>query len=207
MGLTKRADGSGEAKVLVATPLQEAPNDCSPDGDYLIYQVTDPKTGLDLWYMKLNPDGNNDEAMPYLQTRFQERQAKFSPDGRFVAYGSDESGRYEIYVRRFPDESGKFKVSRNGGTQPRWSHDGRELFYVEGDRLMAVEVTTNPDFSAGAMTQLFASPGLAGGSMANYDVSEDAKLFVLGDPLDAVRASAIRVVQNWYEEFRKRAQD
>ena len=204
---TKPADGSGEAKALVATPLPEAPNDYSRDGHYLIYQVTDPKTELDIWYMKLNQKGDSNKAVPYLQTRFQERQAKFSPDGRFVAYGSDESGRYEIYVRRFPEGSGKFKVSRNGGTQPRWSRDGRELFYVEGNRLIAVEVATKPDFSAASMEQLFSSPGLVGGSMANYDVSVDGKSFVLVEPVEAVQAPAVRVVQNWFAEFRDREQD
>ena len=121
----------GESKALVATPLYESPEDWSPDGKYLVYGVDSPETGGDLWYLKPGEGGDGFEAVPYLQTRFQERQAKFSPDGRFLAYCSDESGEYEVYVRTFPDGGGKQKVSRNGGTQPRWSRDGTELFYVE----------------------------------------------------------------------------
>ena len=197
----KRADGSGESKALVATPLYESPEDWSPDGKHLVYRVDSPETGGDLWYLKSGEGSDGFEAVPYLQTRFQERQAKFSPDGRFLAYCSDESGEYEVYVRTFPDGGGKQKVSRNGATQPRWSRDGTELFYVEGDTLVAVSVTLAPTFAAKSVTRLFRSLSLVGGSTPNYDVSADGTQFVLAEPVGGTRAPAIRVVQNWFAEF------
>ena len=137
----KSADGSGEAQAVVSTPLDEWPSDWSPDGDYLLYQTRESETRLDVWYSKLNGENSGEEKVPFLQTPFDEKAAQFSPDGRFVAYSSNESGRFEIYVRPFPEGTGKWQVSRNGGNHPRWAKDGGELFYVSGDKLISVPVT------------------------------------------------------------------
>ena len=203
------ADGTGEPALLVDNPLDEIPNDWSPDGKYLLYSVNGEETAWDLWYLKRKEDGSGFEPVPFLQTSFSERAAKFSPDGRFVAYVSDESGRNEVYVRPFPGGDGKWQVSGNGGTQVRWSKDGKELFYVERDTLMAVAVATTPSFTSGAVTRLFQDADLLGVEAPRYDVSGDGRRFVLREPVAGTeeKPPSIHIVQNWYEEFRDREQD
>ena len=159
--------------------------------------------------MERNGEGGDWEPHPYLQTPYGEHLAKLSPDGRFLVYRSNESGRNEIYVRPFPEGGARTAVSTNGGEQPRWSRDGKEIFYVEGTTLVAVEVSTSPDFSVGSVTRLFEHRVLArqsGWPVAQYDVSTDGRRFLFAAPGDeeAEQEVKIRVVQNWYEEFRGR---
>ena len=203
------ADGTGEPALLVDNPLDEIPNDWSLDGKYLLYSVNGEETAWDLWYLKRKEDRSGFEPVPFLQTSFSERASKFSPDGRFVAYVSDESGRNEVYVRPFPGGDGKWQVSGNGGTQPRWSQDGKELFYVERDTLMAVAVATTPSFTSGAVTRLFQDAYLLGLDAPRYDVSGDGRRFVLREPVAGAeeKPPSIHIVQNWYEEFRNREQE
>ncbi len=147
-----------------------------------------------------------------MQTPFNEQAAKFSPDGRYVAYVSNESGQFEVYVQPFPEGGRKVTVSSNGGTKVRWSRDGKELFYVEGQTLVAVPVSSgSSSFSVGSATRLFELPSLRpGANSAPYDVSADGQRFILaesvGEGADA-REPSIRVVLNWFEEFRDREQD
>ena len=107
----------------------------------------------DLWLFPMHGDG---KPAPYLQSPFKEYNAQFSPDGRWMAYTSDESGRFEVYVQPFPGPGGKWQISTEGGDQPVWAHNGRELFYREENKMMAVEVTTRPAFSARIPALLFA---------------------------------------------------
>ena len=204
----RQADGSGEKKVLASTSLDEVSSDWSHDGKYLLYQLNDPETGADLWYLKRNEDGSGWEPHPFLQTPFSERTPRLSPDGRYVAYVSTESGQDEVYVQPFPEGGGKVTVSNNGGTKVRWSRDGRELFYVEGQTLVAVSVSSGSSFSVGSATRLFEHPGLRPGfAYPPYDVSADGQLFILAEPVGEVVDTpepSIRIVQNWYEEFRAR---
>ncbi len=207
----RQADGSGEEKVLAATPRPEYLSDWSRDGKYLLYHLNDPKTGPDLWYLESNEDGSGWEPHPFLQTPSNELVPRFSPDGRYVAYVSDESGQFEVYVQPFPEGGRKVTVSSNGGTKVRWSRDGKELFYVEGQTLVAVSVSSGSSFSVGSATRLFEHPGLGPGiNYAPYDVSADGQRFILAEPVeqgaDAPEPS-IRVVMNWYEEFRGREQN
>ena len=160
----RQADGSGEEKVLVRTPRRELLSDWSRDGKYLLYITNDPETGYDLWYLERNEDGSGWKPHPFLQTSFSELTAKFSPDGRYVAYVSNESGQYEVYVQPFPEGGRKVTVSSNGGRKMRWSRDGKELFYVEGETLVAVSVSSGSSFSVGSATRLFEHPGLRSGS-------------------------------------------
>lgn len=202
----KSVDGIGEAKALLAMPLWEGPTSWSQDGKYLVANVTDPKTGEgDIWYLERQADGSFSDAVPYLQGAFYEGAGQLSPDGRHLAYVSNSSGQPEVYVQRFPEGGGTRQVSTNGGTQPRWSEVGSELFYVRGDALMVVSVTTDPTFSAGTVRELFSNPNLAWEwRLPTYDVSADGKRFVLAETLGE---PVIRVVENWYEEFRNREQD
>ena len=130
-----------------------------------------------------------------------------SPDGHFLAYCSNASGESQVYVTPFPSGDGQYQVSERAGCQPRWSHDGGELFYVEGQTLMAVEVATSPSFTPLSKTALFSDPNLynASSRAVNYDVSPDGR-FVMTEPADTENQEQpkIRVVQNWYEEFRDR---
>jgi hypothetical protein len=146
--------------------------------------------------------------MPFLESSFNQHSGQLSPDGRFLAFCSDESGRYEVWVRPFPEGGGKWRVSARGGITPRWSHDGKELFYLEGYTLMAAPVSTTTGFSVGAVVELFQDASLGQGS-AGYDVSADGKRFLLVEQVQdgETKAPAIRIVQNWFEEFRDRQRD
>ena len=172
--------------------------------------LLETETRRNIWYLK--PDGDGFEPTVFLSTPANEATAKFSPDGRYLAYASDESGRVEVYVRPFPEGSGKWQVSVNGGMHPRWRHDGRKLFYVEESTLMAVSVSTEQGFVLGQPERLFESEDLGtrnSYSAPRYDVSADGQRFLTLAPVDDEDAPppVIRVVQNWYEEFRDREQD
>ena len=205
----RRADGSGEETVPAATPHDEYLSDWSRDGKYLLYQLLDPESRGDLWYLERKEDGSGWEPHAFLQTSFRERAPKLSPDGRFVAYVSNESGQDEVYVLPFPEGDTRTTVSNNGGRQPRWSRDGQELFYVEGGTLMAVPVEASPKFSVGSVTKLFEHPSLAAGLyIAQYDVSADGERFLLAEPVGVeTQEPAIRIVENWFTELKDRQQD
>ena len=202
----RAVDGSGTAEALTANPFKEGPGDWSTDGRFLVFDRVHPEDGDDIWYLKRKDDGQGFEEIPFLQTPFAELNPKLSPDGRFIAYQSDESGRFEIYVKPFPEGDDKWPVSRNGGDDPRWSQDGKELFYVEGATLVSVAVVTDPAFSAGEATSLFSAPSLQNGGYPNYDVSSDGRRFLLVENVE-VEPLRIHVVQDWYEEFRDHEQD
>ena len=208
--LVKPADGSGEAQPLVSTEAREDICDWSADGTRILYEVRDPKTGSDLWHLERKPDGSGYESHPLLQTPFDEQAARFSPDGRFVAYCSNESGEVGVYVRPFPQGGARWQVSSGEGRQPRWRRDGQEIFYVEGDTMIAVSVSTRPGFSVGKAARWFQNPNLPfpAGFAIRYDVSPDGERFVLREPVEEGGIQpAIRVVLNWFEEFRGRDQD
>jgi Tol biopolymer transport system component/aminoglycoside phosphotransferase (APT) family kinase protein len=201
--LARPLRGDGPVRSVIATPAIEGLPAPSPDGRYLVYEVLDPQAKRDVWYRPLTRNGVG-EATALTHTPFNESNPTVSPDGRFIAYASDETGRDEIYVRSFPNGDGKWRVSNNGGQTPRWRHDGRELFYVEGQQLTAVGVTTRPTFSAGKTTSLFSNPMLASASRA-YDVTPDGQRFIVRERPPDERPLAIHVVHHWFEEFRTKA--
>jgi uroporphyrinogen decarboxylase len=137
-------------------------------------------------------------------TESDEGEPDFSPDGRFVVYTSDESGRREVHIRRFPDGGGKVQVSTNGGGQPRWRGRGTELFYVEGETLMAVPVTVAPQLRVGQARRLFEHAGIARWPGQQYDVSADGARFVLIETVGGPPRPFAGVVQNWFAPFRDR---
>ena len=146
------------------------------------------------------------EPKEFLATTFGEREARFSPDGRYLAYTSDETDRYEVWVRRFPDDGGKWQISTDGGGQPSWSADGKELFYVASGTLMAVSVSLEDGFARGQAQPLFthSSFGMMTNPRQTYVAAIDGERFlVLETPADSMKP-ALRIVQNWYEEFRDR---
>ena len=147
------------------------------------------------------------EAQPFLQTPFEEGGAVFSPDGRWLAYVSNESGRYEIYVQPFPGPGGKWQISTEGGREPVWARNGRELFYRNSNQMMAVEITTEPTFSAGSPRLLFEGAFMSGTVfLPYYDVTPDGQRFVMLKPVESETSAPtqINVVLNWFEELKQR---
>ena len=209
------ADGTGEAELLVSSDGAKHPSSWTPDGKYLVYQGnavetgTDTQTGTDIWYLERKTQGDGFDAHPFLETRFFEGSARLSPDGLFVAYISDESGQNNVYVRSFPDGAGKLQISPQGGIQARWAKDGTELFYVEGDMLMAVSVSTQNGFEAGSPKPVFRYSGFGVQSATSFDISTDGQRFLVIESVgeEAEEQQSIHVVENWYEEFRNREQD
>lgn len=202
----RAADGTGDATALVATDAIERPYGWSNDGKYLIY-VLQAGGRTDVWYLERKTAGDGFEPYPFLTTPSSENAPSLSPDGRFLAYCTDQSGTDQVNVRQFPSGGGQWQVSSSGGCQPRWSADGRELFYVRGDTLHAVELVTDPVFKPISTKQLFSDPRLAVGSsdQVSYDVSADGR-FVLTDLTETAEEQppSIRVVENWYQGFRDR---
>jgi serine/threonine protein kinase/Tol biopolymer transport system component len=197
--VSKRSSGSGEAKLLVSTPLTEAAPDWSPDARFLIYMAGSREIKSHLLYRERHGDGSLGEPVVFVKSDFNARDPRFSPDGRFVAYVSDESGRNEVYVRDFPKGAARWQISGNGGTGPRWKRDGGEIFYVEGRKLMSVGVSTRPGFVPGAPVTLFERRMF---QATGYDAAPDGKRFILLDRLEGEPPLSIHVVHNWFEEFR-----
>ena len=137
----KRANGASGEEILLASNQSARANDWSPDGRFMVYSTVDAETGSDLWLLPLSGDA---KPIPYLQTKFNENHAQISPDGRFLAYESNESGSTEVYVRTFPDPAGgKWKISTQYGGRPRWSKSGREIYFMGISRQLNIaEVKT-----------------------------------------------------------------
>jgi Tol biopolymer transport system component len=208
----KPSSGSGNEELLLDNLASSMPGAWTPDGRRLIYQSNDQKdarTGFDLWTLPLPPANAKPEI--YLQTPSAERQPQFSPDGRWVAYISNESvpSQYQVYVQPFPPGGGKFQISTGaGGTEPRWRRDGKEIFYLAADgKLMAVEVKTTPRFESGAPQVLFDAHATFAANLASmaanfkYDVASDGKRFLVeGVYIPAQQhatAPPITVLMNW----------
>jgi eukaryotic-like serine/threonine-protein kinase len=191
----------GSEEPLLSTPDVKFPMDWSRDGKLLLYNVLDPQRGADIWALPLNGDRKPFEVV---RTDFNERLPQFSPDGKWIAYESDKTGRFEIYVQRFPGPGGDLSVSAGGGTQVRWNPTGKELFYVDADdRLMAVPLGFSSDgvsVEPGPPRPLFATN--VGSSAFNnnrqqYMVSPDGQSFVMNSVSEETLAAPITVILNW----------
>jgi eukaryotic-like serine/threonine-protein kinase len=202
----KLASGAGDERLLLtSTAGNKYATSSSQDGRFLLYTAEDPETKSDLWVLPLQGDR---KPIPFLRTRFNESSGQFSPDGRWIAYTSDESGSDESYVREFSsgsaqgswDAGGKWLISKGGGTDPRWRGDGKELFYVAPDgKLMSVDISAKPIFKAGAPRPLFQlPPGFIGG-----DVTADGRRFLIGVPVAESASVPFTVVVNWQTILKK----
>ena len=199
--------GGGEELLLASSGNSLSPGAWSPDGRFLMYSDRSPVTALDQWVLPL------DKKQPptvFLNSKFEERSPQFSPpDGRWVAYMSDETGRFEIYLRPFPGLGGQFQVSTTGGIAPRWRKDGKELYYIAPDsKLMAVSiVTTGPAPERGEPMALFRPHIVYGGTVTpgvqqQYDVAPDGRFLINVTPGDAV-TPPITVIQHWQAGIKK----
>jgi hypothetical protein len=196
------ADGSGSLERLTTNENTHAPVSWSPDGQLLAFFEVNPTTGYDIWVLRLG----DRKAQPFLRTPFNESVPQFSPDGRWLAYLSDESGRYEIYVQPYPGPGAKWQISTEGGTEPLWNRSGRELFYRNGDKMMAVDIATQPGFTAGKPRMLFEGQYLpTPATFPNYDVAPDGQRFLMLKPSEqtASAPTQINVVLNWTEELKR----
>jgi Tol biopolymer transport system component len=201
------ADGRDVEERLTASPHQKVPITVSPDGAWLAYFDVDPVSLTDIWLLDLSkvtpgsaPSSAN--ARPFVKTAAAESYAAFSPDGKWMAYQSNESGRFEIYMRSFPDGERVFRVTADGGISPLWSPDGKDLFYRGlNNQMMAVQVTPGGSFTGGTPRALFNAVTYE----SNYGISPDGKRFLMM-PLIATELSATRVniVLNFLTELRQR---
>ena len=199
----KAADGSGtKIEVLKAKGDNNAvwPSSISPDGRYLIFARLVASAGGDIGVLPLTGEG---QAEFVIDTPFEERHPALSPDGRWLAYTSDESGRIEVYVQPFPDLDGKWQLSTEGGTEPVWSPKGHELFYRNGDKMMAVGYEADPTFSPSRPLLLFEGTYLSNPWDANYSVTPDGQRFVMIQVEQQQGRNQINVVLNWFEELKR----
>ncbi len=196
----RRSDLSGAEVPFLETPGDKVLNDWSPDGQSILFTTpNNPKTGADIWYVALSGDR---KPLPFVVTPFLERAGQFSPDGRWVAYQSNETGPYEVYIRSFPGPGGQQQVSPSGGIQARWRSDGRELYYIAPDgKLMAVPITMRGTaIQPGTPVALFQTRIWGGGTNATlghqYDVSPDGR-FLLNNAVEDVAMAPITLLLNW----------
>ena len=200
---SKSADGSGLAEILLETGSTLNAHSWSPDGEVLAYYDLDEVQNRDIWTLSLVGER---EPQPFVVTDFNERSPSFSPDGRWVAYASDESGQDEIYVRPYPGPGGKVTVSTAGGREPVWCSAGGELFYRSGDRMVAVPIETGEALEVGAPDTLFEGQYITdratrSGSQS-YDVTRDCERFLMISATEPA-ITGLRVVLNWTEELKQ----
>jgi Tol biopolymer transport system component len=194
----RAANGAGQDALLSKSDYLKFPTDWSRDGRFIIYRETNPKTKYDVWVLPVGPKTEALSPFPILQTEANEAAATLSPDGRWMAYSSDESGRYEVYVRSFPGGGGLRQVSTGGGIGPLWRRDGKELFYHAADgKLMAASVKGGASFEAGMPAPLFEFR--AGGNIVTpyYDVTRDGQKFLLSTIVETVPNAPLTVWVNW----------
>jgi Tol biopolymer transport system component len=205
------ADGSGGLERLTSSENIHVPFSWSLDGRRLAYVEVTPATGYDIWVLRMGDpsagSGQVRKAQPFLRTPFTESAPRFSPDGRWLAYVSDESGPLEIYVQPYPGPGGKWQVSTEGGNEPVWNPSGRELFYRSGDKMMALDIATQPSFAAGKPRVLFEGQyARTLFTIPSYDVSPDGQRFLMLKPTEQEQSAPtqINVVLNWFEELKQK---
>jgi eukaryotic-like serine/threonine-protein kinase len=194
----KNSDGAQEEKSVLQDDIDKFPNDWSRDGKYILYTRQ-----TDLWFENLPKL----EKSLFLKAPSLLRNGQFSPDGKWVAYASNETGKWEIYVTSFPEPRGKWQVSVGGGEQPRWRSDGRELFYLSADsKMMAVPVTTGANFEARTPVALFqAAPRqpIPIFDLFVYDVSRDGQRFLINTQVKQAESAPMSIVLNWTAKLNK----
>ena len=202
----EKAAGGGEPEKLLAPVGTAFPTDWSPDGQFILYH-TSIDVATHSYDVMILPYPKGTKPIPVVQTEFNEVDGRFSPDGRWIAYASDESGQMEVYVQPYPRPGGRWRVSTNGGLEPHWRRDGKELFYLALDRrLMAVPIaSTGSTFESGAPQALFEThtPSASPGYRINYDVTADGQRFLVNTALSAGASTSVTVVLNWTALLKK----
>jgi len=197
------AGGGNEEPVLdeaasraagMQSTVNLAPSDWSTDGQYILFSAPSQGSGFDLWLLRLA----DRRPVNFLSLPSDQMHGNFSPNGQLVAYSSDESGRFEVYVETFPRSEWKQKVSINGGFEPRWRHDGREIYYLSEDqKLMAVSVASDRAFGVPKLLFQTRAPSGAKAFRTNYVPSLDGQRFLINAQTEEPAAIHITVVLNW----------
>jgi Tol biopolymer transport system component len=199
----KSTDGSGTEEPVLTTANDKYPLSISSDGKTLLFSTSDPVTLQDLWVTAL---AETKSAKPFIATQFSESSGRISPDGRWVAYQSNESAQTEIYVTGFPNGEGRVQVSTDGGSEPVWSRNGKELFYRKEKKLIAVPVQNGNTFTMGPPQVLFESTFATNSAFGSplYDVSPDGqKFYFIQDATKDNREPRLNLILNWPEELKR----
>ena len=194
------SDPEGES-LIPSQDGPQSPTDWSPDGQFIIYGDLFSKTKVDLYIL---PMSGERKPLPFARTPFMEGQGRFSPDGRWIAYTSTESGKTEVYVQRFQGNGERVQVSTAGGTSPRWRGDGRELFFLSSApnrQVMSVQVTTGETFTAGTPAPLFK---VELRSSLDFEVARDGQRFIINTNA-GVPATPLTVVTGWARNLKRDA--
>jgi Tol biopolymer transport system component len=205
------SDRSGPEERLTTVGARQSVVSFSPDGRYMAFnQMELGGTGTDVWMLPMQGDRT---PQPFVKSKFADGSGRFSPDGKWVAYCSNESKRNEVYVQPWPGPGPKIQISSEGGSDPIWSRNGKELFYRNGDKMMVVAVATQPTFRASKPQLLWegqysegmsSSCGPPGTTSANYDVTSDGRRFLMVKDLDQGAVSTrIVVVLNFAQELKR----
>jgi Tol biopolymer transport system component len=194
-------DGSGQPEQLIPGNQLRFPSSFTPDGHTLLYRESAPQTGMDLYALPLDGDRT---PVPVLVTPFNENSPELSPDGHWLAYTSDQSGRYEIYLRAYPGGGAQWQVSANGGTEPVWSPDGRVVYYRQGSRVMSASLRFDESAHILKRDSLFTGPYLENVRWPEFDIRPDGGAFVFV----RVGQSTVRpvVVINWVAALERRGE-
>jgi Tol biopolymer transport system component len=196
----KPVDGGGEAELLYSSQYASIPCSWSSNGKQLAFFGTRPTTKGDVWVLPL--EGAR-EPECIVATEFAEWAPAFSPDGKYIAYTSDKDGKFQVYVRPYPDNDWVRLISDNFGEEPIWSPKGDELFYRNGDKWMVVSISTEPGFTAGMPRVLFEGP-FNNVSGISYDVAPDGQRFLVLKPeYDDSQVRELNVVTNWFKELKR----
>jgi Tol biopolymer transport system component len=187
-------------EVLVESSEDKSPTDWSPDGKFILFQSNHPKTKSDVWVVPMTGDR---KPFPFLQTEYSESNARFSPDMKWIAYQSDESGPNQIYVRPFPGPGAKWQISTSGGTRPSWDRNGKEIFYLNGGKILSAEVNGNGSTFETGKVKLYFDPSSIGGTLVR-DISGDGQSILLEIPRGLRTSTPLTIVVNWDAELKKK---
>jgi Tol biopolymer transport system component len=187
---SRAVDGGEESKRVMDGPFDMWPQSVSPNGQFLVYTRNAPSTQTGVWLLPLSGDP---KPRAFVDTSFREETGAVSPNGRRLTYVSDETGRDEIYLQAFPDGGARVQVSTNGGRDAKWSRDGKELYFLEGDKMMAASVR---DGTPGRPSVLFEK------RLEGYDVAADGR-FLAVLPDEQTPPAPVNVVLNWFQELKR----
>jgi eukaryotic-like serine/threonine-protein kinase len=198
--MMKRSSGTGGDEVLYADGAFKIPNDWSPDGKMLLFMEQNPKTDFDLMLYSFE----DHKVRVFLQTPYTEVNGRFSPDMRWIAYQSNESGKNEVYVLPLSGSRSKWQISTEGGTRPRWKRDGRQIYYLSADsKLTAVDVSVHGDEFMAEVPRVLFPVKLKVINGPLYDVSADGKRFLINTPVEQGEVAPLTLVQNWTASLKK----
>jgi dipeptidyl aminopeptidase/acylaminoacyl peptidase len=197
------ADGSGNPEELRKAEFDQRASSWTSDGKYLAFVEIGRLMNADIHVLRMA----DRQVIPFAATKSTEATPEFSPDGRWIAYTSNESGRNEIYVRSFPDGTRTLPISNEGGISPIWAPNGRELFYwnIAFTKLMKVEITPGQNLAAGPATLLFEFKAASTTFIRSYDITPDGRRFLVREKKDNMLppVTELNVVRNWFEELKR----